>query len=273
MGVLCGAPSLVILVTLPFCIAGIPVVIAMDRHEANEVAKHVVDPTFELKNRFLDELVWAERPSMSLENVRDPLSDDVLAAAPPIKGLVLDFKTIRWGVQEYFAQARLIRIRESRILWQGVCQVVNRELDPVVRSKYDDKLKLADQWLRYSVDLCARDLFEQLNEGPEPPNAQVAILKWGPSTWVSEIDDATGSWPQKEARLLPGQHSVSYTGEKVKYEWTATIQLKAGHVYQVKSGSQGAYAGHIVWIEDTTTGEIIETVIMSDRTKINRQKW
>ncbi len=117
--------------------------------------------------------------------------------------------------------------------------------------------------------------------GPERPDDQIAILKWAvvrEGVYVSNIDGqqmlrSTGLFdspvPSIEARLLPGKHRIVYGAEHCKLGCkeatpTATIDMKAGHVYLVK-GDRWDFSVLIfdnyhranVWIEDEATGEVL----------------
>lgn len=121
--------------------------------------------------------------------------------------------------------------------------------------------------------------------GPERPDDQIAILKWAvgivlasPSVYVSNIDGqqmlrSTGLFdspvPSNKARLLPGKHIIVYGVGLCKLGCkdatpTATIDMKAGHVYLVKGDRWDLsmlifdnYYRANVWIEDEATGEVL----------------
>ena len=121
--------------------------------------------------------------------------------------------------------------------------------------------------------------------GPERPDDQIAILKWSVSGFfgrvprVSNIDGqqmprypglfVKGPYPSNEARSLPGKHIIVYGAQLCELGCkdatpTATIEMKAGHVYLVK-GARWDFSMLIfdnyyranVWIEDEATGEVL----------------
>jgi hypothetical protein len=91
------------------------------------------DPVLRVKER----VVLAMDAALELKSVRliqEPLvGDDIdqLKAALG-KGLAIDFKTIIWNLDHkkiwYVARSRIIRLEDSKILWQGVCDVQNHLL-------------------------------------------------------------------------------------------------------------------------------------------------
>ena len=88
------------------------------------------DPVLEVKER----VVLAMDAALELKSVRliqEPLVGDDLDQlnAALGKGLAIDFKTIIWNLDHkklwYVARSRIIRLEDSKILWQGVCDVTN----------------------------------------------------------------------------------------------------------------------------------------------------
>lgn len=88
------------------------------------------DPVLRVKER----IVLAMDAALELKSVRliqEPLVGDDLdqLKAALGKGLAIDFKTIIWNLDRkkiwYVARSRLIRLEDSKILWQGVCDVKN----------------------------------------------------------------------------------------------------------------------------------------------------
>lgn len=100
---------------------------------------------------------------------------------------------------------------------------------------------------------------------------KTAILDW--SGWnsgdVLEID-GNKQTNQNHAELSPGKHTVRYGGRigtsfllnpkmSDSYEYSATIDMLAGHTYKVvheRSYGYGNYKDYF-WIEDADTGEIV----------------
>jgi hypothetical protein len=88
------------------------------------------DPVLEVKER----VVLAMDAALELKSVRliqEPLVGDDLDQlnAALGNGLAIDFKTIIWNLDHkklwYVARSRIIRLEDSKILWQGVCDVKN----------------------------------------------------------------------------------------------------------------------------------------------------
>jgi len=144
-----------------------------------------------------------------------------------------------------------------------------------------------DRFLALSIVLvltasCAAPPLYRDYAGPERPDDQIAILKWAVSGFignvprVSNIDgqqmprhpDLFVKYPT-EARLLPGKHIIVYGVQLCELGCkdvppTATINMKAGHVYLVEGERWDIsmlnfdnYYRVTVWIEDEATGEVL----------------
>ncbi len=121
-------------------------------------------------------------------------------------------------------------------------------------------------------------------EGPELPDDQIVILKWGGVCCTNPVVDAIdgratnlnglfidGQFPQTSARLLPGEHTINYSITFIcnmgnfcyALRNTARLDLKAGHVYAVKGSRCGFECFFSItrksraWIEDEATGEVL----------------
>ena len=110
----------------------------------------------------------------------------------------------------------------------------------------------------------------KLYSGPKQPDDQIAILKWGgfrmnsfPNTIDGKEIEGTSLNVNAQARLLPGKHTIVYSRYFRKLGrrcGTATIDLKAGHVYRLKAARSMLwhfYSRATVWIEDEATGEVL----------------
>jgi hypothetical protein len=100
---------------------------------------------------------------------------------------------------------------------------------------------------------------------------ETAILDW--SGWSSgdvlEIDGEAQAH-RHHAELKPGRHHIRYGGEigtsfllnpkmSDKYDYPASIDMRAGHTYKVKHERTYGYGSYedYFWIEDAATGEIV----------------
>jgi hypothetical protein len=105
-----------------------------------------------------------------LKNVRaiqEPVAGDSLDELKTVfaKGLIIDVKTHRWGIAgngpfAYGARARVVRLEDSKTLWQGVCKVED-EMTGVrddVESAEGAHLKVK---LNEMADACSDQLVDQ----------------------------------------------------------------------------------------------------------------
>ena len=100
------------------------------------------DPILQVKNGFLASM-QTSLPKTILSEVSHPLPDDDLEKLKTElgQGYLLDFKTTKWGILNnamqvysfavYQSRARLVNLSEEKIIWQGVCHLV--ENDPIAR--------------------------------------------------------------------------------------------------------------------------------------------
>jgi len=100
------------------------------------------DPILHVKKGFLASM-QTSLPKTTLSEVPHPLPDDDLEKLKRElgQGYLLDFKTTKWGILNnamqgysfavYHSRARLVNLSEEKIIWQGVCYLV--ENDPIAR--------------------------------------------------------------------------------------------------------------------------------------------
>lgn len=138
------------------------------------------DPILRVKDRF----VTALETEVGLKNLRTiptPLGSDSLdhLRAELGKGVVLDFKTLTpppaggwalyagifWSTYAYSARARLIRLDDSRILWQGLCKI--SEKIPPLRVLEEDDGQAFKTRIEESAVICARQLIQQFSKPSE----------------------------------------------------------------------------------------------------------
>jgi len=133
------------------------------------------DPVFRVKDRFLTGIT-AEL-GIAQPSVREGLvTDDMEQLQKALgSGLVLDFKTISWGMGApsnlfganrygvgHMGIARLIRLEERKRLWAGHCIAGTRDdkratLDEIERSAG----ALLSEWLAEVANECAEKLLSQ----------------------------------------------------------------------------------------------------------------
>lgn len=133
------------------------------------------DPALRVKQRFVSALA-ARLGFLNVHDVPEPVASDDLAGLKKtfVRGVVIDFQTENWDVSEipeflsfrtrvsvhYRARSRLVRLEDSRILWEAVCYV--GEADPKKGVAWE--ALIADNGARLktilheSADKCADDL-------------------------------------------------------------------------------------------------------------------
>ena len=130
---------------------------------------HLEDPVWRVKERVVPSLVTVVDLKRA-RLVREPLVDDDLdkLRAALGKGVVIDFKTIHWAVRkaqrgnqiEYSVRARILRLEDSKNLWQGVCEDT-RSFD-----SFDELMAangmLLKMKLNQSAEACAQEILAQL---------------------------------------------------------------------------------------------------------------
>lgn len=133
------------------------------------------DPALRVQNRFLSSL----KQDLGITNIRivqeSPSNDSIDELKRTVgKGMVFDFKTTAWTLLyypfdwthyriSYEARARLIRLENSRIAWQGNCEFIGE--DPKT-SPTMDELKanngaVLKTMLSEAADTCAEELLSQ----------------------------------------------------------------------------------------------------------------
>lgn len=101
--------------------------------------------------------------------------------------------------------------------------------------------------------------------------SHTALLDW--SAWgAGQVLAIDGNAPGKENRieLQPGNHEIRYGGRrgssfllnprmKDEYDYSASINMRAGHHYVVQHERTYKYRGYrdFFWIEDLTSGEVV----------------
>jgi len=132
------------------------------------------DPILHVKKGFLASM-QTSLPKTTLSEVPHPLPDDDLEKLKRElgQGYLLDFKTTKWGILNnamqgysfavYHSRARLVNLSEEKIIWQGVCYLV--ENDPIARPSIldfeADNGTLFKQYLAKLTTSCAAELNRQ----------------------------------------------------------------------------------------------------------------
>jgi hypothetical protein len=136
----------------------------------------LTDPARTLQDRFTASLAF-ELGLSSLHPVDDAVSgdgfDDLRRAFGT--GVVLDLKTVRWGISpdpqfgtryrvDYAARARLVRVEEATVVWQGACDASEREAErgaTLGELTADDAERLTEKF-RDAAQACADELLGQI---------------------------------------------------------------------------------------------------------------
>jgi hypothetical protein len=135
------------------------------------------DPILQVKNGFLASM-QTSLPKTTFSEVTHSLPDDDLEKVKRElgQGYLLDFKTTKWGILNnaihaysyavYQSRARLVNLSEDKIIWQGVCHLV--ENDPIARpSIFDfdaDNGALFKQYLTKLATSCVTELNRQFTD-------------------------------------------------------------------------------------------------------------
>ena len=131
----------------PIVVAGVvgsAIVAAADQTHRERLDKMpgVEDPILKVKKGFLASM-QTSLPKTTFSEVPQPLPDDDLEKLKREfgQGYLLDLKTTEWGIINntmqvyslavYKSRARLVNLSEEKIIWQGVCYLV--ENDPIAR--------------------------------------------------------------------------------------------------------------------------------------------
>jgi hypothetical protein len=122
------------------------------------------DPVAGMKQR----LVTSLESRLKLTNVTDvsaPPPDEDIETLKRIfeTGVVLDVRTVRWGIDNnrasYSARARLVRLVDSTVLWEATCHDTVRGKAGATRAALvANHGKLLKGQLREAVDACADQL-------------------------------------------------------------------------------------------------------------------
>lgn len=144
----------------------------------------MIDPA-RVVARDLGEALMFELGLNNLQTQAEPRDDDGPAslAAAFGDGLVLDVKTVRWGLSpdpalwtrylvQYEARSRLVRLRDGRIVWQATCDASERDAprgSTIGELTATEALALQDK-LHDAADRCARDLVARLFARLPPPS-------------------------------------------------------------------------------------------------------
>ena len=136
----------------------------------------LTDPARTVQDRFTASLAF-ELGLSSLRPVDNVVSgdgfDDLQKAFGT--GVVLDLKTMRWGISpdpqfgtryrvDYAARARLVRVEEATVVWQGACDASEREAErgaTLGELTADDAERLTEKF-RDAAQACADELLGQI---------------------------------------------------------------------------------------------------------------
>ena len=137
----------------------------------------VKDPILQVKKGFLASM-QTSLPKTTLSEVPHPLLEDDLEQLKREwgQGYLLDFKTTKWGILSnpvhgysfavYHSRARLVNLSEAKIIWQGLCYLV--ESDPIRRPSTTDLT--SDNWTLFKEYLaklttsCVAELNRQFTD-------------------------------------------------------------------------------------------------------------
>jgi hypothetical protein len=89
-------------------------------------------------------------------------------------GIIIDLMTINWGIGSFpfdsshyrtplFVRARLVDLRDSKVLWQGSCRVMEEKTDnsPNIDEITADNGALLKKLLIVAEDICAKEIIAQ----------------------------------------------------------------------------------------------------------------
>lgn len=160
-------------------------------------ASQLTDPTLHIEHRFVN--AWQRELSLSSLAAPIPFKDD----DPSIlrkqlgEGYVIDFKTQRWSVDPimssgfsyepityraaYSGRARLIRLKDAKVLWEGTCQYdkedpLTPKLTPADISG-NDRGVVVKASIQTLAEACADYLWRQFfarESGPDGPTTTVS---------------------------------------------------------------------------------------------------
>jgi hypothetical protein len=134
----------------------------------------VDDPILKVKDGFLPSM-QTSLPKAILSEISHPLpNDDMEDLKKELgQGFLLDFKTTRWGIINnmwqvysyvvYQGRARLVDISGEKILWQGVCDLEEKDLTtrPSIHDFEADNGTLFKEYLAKLATSCVKELNKQ----------------------------------------------------------------------------------------------------------------
>lgn len=144
----------------------------------NIVIENSVDPVLRIKNRVISRI--NEKQGINVQSMNRALEDDFPdELRRKISGKwLLDFKTVKWRLQyyqwswskyyiEYIVRARIIRLTDGKIVWQGVYSFEGD--DPADSRATLDELavnngELIKKEFNKIADICTDELLSQLYE-------------------------------------------------------------------------------------------------------------
>jgi len=132
----------------------------------------LADPVNRVRDIFLQSLEGHLGAARLIQTEEPLLDDDVKVLAKKLGGgVVLDFRTITWGLLSgqsvarpyqiaYVARARFLRLETGRVLWQGQCQYDGR--DPGGRLEhFDTSPDVLEKKFSEAANVCAKTLLAQ----------------------------------------------------------------------------------------------------------------
>ena len=148
----------------------LPVILLQEYQWSKQVeALSLEDPASRVKARFISAL----KTAAVLKNVRtiqEPVVGDSLDELKTSigEGLIIDVRTHHWfiagnGPLGYWARSRVVRLEDSKILWQGVCQISDG-----LKGSYEDVTSAQGAHLKVKLnevaDACSDQLVAQFLE-------------------------------------------------------------------------------------------------------------
>jgi hypothetical protein len=141
----------------------------------------LVNPSIRVRDQFVAGMTseFALPQPTVHDNVNSDDIERLRAALGP--GVVLDFKTVSWGIGTYrqnpfrqdlfrvniIVRARLIRLGEQRILWENLHGILSRDAATVQQLQQNDGA-LLKRWLAEAADMCAKDLIAKFSARSKP---------------------------------------------------------------------------------------------------------
>lgn len=160
----------------------------IDAARGSKMAKDysLTDPILKVKDRFLSSLD-GHAGFKNIRSIQEPHESDDLEEVKRTfgTGVVIDFKTYAWGLSEsasalmifreryyvtYWARTRMIRLADSKIIWQGFCKIEGQDQKALgeFTANNGELLKVK---LNEAADACAEQLLAQFF-GQEKPEKQ-----------------------------------------------------------------------------------------------------